>query len=76
MYTTRFLMLAALLAIPASSQSLSSSPFPDPAGPGSLQPNWSVTPDGGVVLNWIESSKDGSYSLRYAVRRGDSGPNL
>ena len=72
MYTTRFLMLAALLAIPASSQSLSSSPFPDPAGPGSLQPNWSVTPDGGVVLNWIESSKDGSYSLRYAVRRGSN----
>ncbi len=72
MYTLRFLMLAAMLAIPAASQSLSSSPFPNPVGAGSLQPNWSVTPDGGVVLNWTEASKDGSYSLRYAVRRGSN----
>ena len=72
MYKFRFLMLAAMLAIPGSSQSLSRSPFPNPAGAGSLQPNWSVTPDGGTVLNWIEASKDGSYSLRYAVRHGDS----
>ncbi|HTS48364.1 MAG TPA: exo-alpha-sialidase [Bryobacteraceae bacterium] len=72
MYTLRFLMLAAVIAVPAASQSLSSSPLANPAGPESLQPNWSVTPDGATVLNWIESSKDGSYSLRYAVRRGDS----
>ncbi len=72
MHTIRFLILATMVAIPATSQSLSSSPFPNPAGAESLQPNWSLTPDGGVVLNWTEASKDGSYSLRYAVRRGDS----
>ena len=58
------------LAVAAFSQVPSAAPFSSPAGAGSLQPNWSVTPDGGVVLNWIEPSKDGSYALRYAVRRG------
>ena len=72
MYSVRFLVLAAMLSVPASSQSLSSVPLSNPAGAGSLQPNWSVTPDGGIVLNWIEPAKDGSYSLRYAVRHGDS----
>jgi hypothetical protein len=68
----RFLMLVAMLAVPAAAQSLSSSPFSNPAGPGSLQPNWSAAPDGAIVLNWIEPAKDGSASLRYAVRHGDS----
>jgi hypothetical protein len=43
--------------------------FPNPAGTGNLQPNWSTTQDGSAVLSWIEPLKDGSYSLRYAIRR-------
>ncbi len=68
----KILLLAIGIAVPTLVQAASKADFSNPAGPGSLQPNWSVTPDGGVVLNWIEPSKDGSYSLRYAVRRGDA----
>lgn len=67
---TRVLFLTAAFAIAANSQTLSSSAIPNPAGPGSLQPNWSVAPDGGTVLSWTEPAQDGSASLRYAVRHG------
>lgn len=66
------LLLAATLVAPASSQSLSSAPVSNPAPAGSLEPNWSVTPDGAAVLSWIEPAKDGSSALRYAVRRGSA----
>lgn len=42
----------------------------NPSGNGSLQPNWSVTQDGSPLLSWIEKAKDGSYSLKYAIRKG------
>ena len=45
-------------------------PLTNPAGAGSLQPNWSPLPDGGAILSWVEPSKAGSLSLRYAVRHG------
>ena len=64
------LLLAATLVVPASSQSLASAPVSNPAPAGSLEPNWSVTPDGSAVLSWIEADKDGSSALRYAVRHG------
>ena len=67
----KVLFFALCFAIPTLAQGISPAPFANPAAPGSLQPNWSATPDGGTVLNWIEPSKDGAYSLRYAVRRGD-----
>lgn len=69
MQTLRLFVSALLVAAPAAAQSLSATVFTNPAGPGSLQPNWSVTADGGIVLNWVEPAKDGSGALKYAVRR-------
>jgi BNR repeat-like domain len=62
-------LLGAVLALPALSQTFSSAPLANPSGPGSLQPNWSVAPDGAAVFSWTEPAEDGSASLRYAVRR-------
>jgi BNR repeat-like domain len=67
------LLLRAALALPAfivpiAAQTFLPSPLANPSGPGSLQPNWSVAPDGSAVFSWIEPSKDGSFSLRYSVR--------
>ena len=67
---TRSLFLAALLALPAFSQTFSSTPLANPSGSGSLQPNWSVAPDGAAVFSWIEPSQGGGFALRYAVRHG------
>jgi hypothetical protein len=53
-------------------QTLSMSALANPAPAGSLEPNWSVSPDGGIVLCWIDPAKDGSAALRYAVRNGSS----
>src|SRR5579872_5271538 len=64
------LVFAAVLALTASGQPLYSTSLSNPAPAGSLEPNWSVTPDGALVLSWIEPSRDDSASLRYAVRRG------
>jgi hypothetical protein len=63
------IIIGALLALPAFSQTFSSTPLANPAGPGSLQPNWSVAPDGSAVFSWIEP-QGGSFALRYSVRRG------
>src|SRR5581483_11672773 len=64
------LLLFAALALPGFGQSFKSEPTPNPSAKGSVQPNWSVSPDGSPVLSWIEPAADGSYSLRYAVRNG------
>src|SRR5437879_5456698 len=45
---------------------------PNPSIPGSIQPNWAVAADGSALLSWVEPAKDGSYTLRYAVRRGSA----
>lgn len=66
-FIASFLLLAC--AIPGVAQKLSS--VPNPSGPGSIQPNWSVMPDGALILSWIEPAKDDSLSLRYAIRRGE-----
>jgi hypothetical protein len=66
----QFILLGALLALPAFSQSFSATPLTNPAGPGSLQPNWSVGPDGAAVFSWIEPSSQGAFALKYAVRHG------
>jgi BNR repeat-like domain len=66
----RVLLVAAALAVPALSQSFRAERVTNPSAKGSLQPNWSVAPDGAVVLSWIEPSANGSYALRYAVRHG------
>jgi hypothetical protein len=64
------ILFAVCLALPAFSQTFTSTPLPNPSGAMSLQPNWSVAPDGAAVFSWIEPSQGGSFALRYAVRRG------
>ncbi|HZS04773.1 MAG TPA: sialidase family protein [Blastocatellia bacterium] len=44
--------------------------LPSPAGPGSGQPNLTVSPDGRVHLSWIERLDGGRYSLRFSTREG------
>src|SRR5271170_5844773 len=50
----RSLFLIAALVVPAVGQTFSVTSIENPSGPGSLQPNWSATPDGAAVLSWIE----------------------
>lgn len=65
------ILILLLVSIPfVFGQTFRSEPLANPAGAGSLQPNWSVTPDGGALLSWIEPSKGSFSSLRYAVRHG------
>jgi hypothetical protein len=66
----RSLLLSALLALPAFSQTFTSASLTNPAGAGSTQPNWSAAPDGAAVFSWVEPSQGGSFALRYAVRHG------
>ena len=51
-------------------QTLQQTPAPNPSAAGSIQPNWSVTSDGSVLLSWVEPSKNDSLNLRYAIRKG------
>ena len=66
---TYSLFLGLVLTLPAFSQSFSATSLANPAGPGSLQPNWSAAPDGAAVLSWIEPERAGGFALKYAVRR-------
>jgi hypothetical protein len=61
--------MALALAIPSLAQTLKLDAVANPAAPGSLQPNWSATADGSPLLSWIETLKDGAYTLRYSIRR-------
>ena len=45
--------------------------LPNPAAPGSVTPNESATPDGNVLLSWIEPVND-TMALRFAVRGAQS----
>lgn len=65
---TVFLLLATAAA--GLAQTFKVEPVANPAAAGSLQPNWSVTNDGNPLLSWIEKAKDGSYTLKYSIRRG------
>jgi hypothetical protein len=51
-------------------QGFRAEPLANPSADGSVQPDWSTTPDGSAILSWIEPVKNGEYSLRYAVRKG------
>jgi hypothetical protein len=64
--------LPLLLAIGACgfAQTLKPVAIPNPSVAGSIQPNWAVAADGSALLSWVEPAKDGSYTLRYAARRG------
>ncbi len=68
--TTSFLLLT--LAAAGFAQTLQSVPTPNPAAVNALQPNWTVAQDGSAILSWVETAKDGSYTLRYAIRKGNA----
>lgn len=64
------LSLLIAVVLPVFGQTYRAGALANPSAPGSLQPNWSTTPDGSALLSWVEPTKDGSFALRYAVRRG------
>jgi hypothetical protein len=67
------ILILALASIPlAFGQAIRTEPLANPAGQGSIQPNWSATPDGGALLSWVEPAKDGSLSLRFAILHGSA----
>ncbi len=59
------LILIVALALPGLAESI-----PNPSSLGSLQASWSTAKDGSPLLSWIETEKDDSYTLKYAVRHG------
>ena len=59
-----------VLLMTASGQALKVELVFNPSGAGSLQAHWGATADGSALLSWLEKSKDGSLTLRYATRRG------
>jgi hypothetical protein len=63
-------MLLVAAAATASPQALRLDRVPNPSGAESLQAHWGTASDGSPLLSWLEKSKDGSLSLRYAIRRG------
>jgi hypothetical protein len=64
------LALAGALALTALGQAPKVESIPNPSATGSLQASWSAAPDGSPLLSWIETQKDESYTLKYAVRKG------
>jgi len=62
--------LASALSLTAFGQSLKVESIANPSSLGSLQASWSTAPDGSPLLSWIETQKDESYTLKYAVRHG------
>jgi len=68
-FTIAFLITSAL-SVPARAQALKAEPQPNPSSAGSLQASWSLAADGSPLLSWIETQKEGVYTLKYAVRKG------
>src|SRR5580658_262780 len=66
----RLIALSSAILVPLFGQALKVEPAASPAGPDSLQANWSVAADGSPLLSWVEKSKDGFDTLRYAIHRG------
>jgi hypothetical protein len=62
--------LSAALAAPGFGQALKVEPIANPSGAASLQAHWGTAQDGSPLLSWVETLKDGSHMLRYAIRRG------
>lgn len=67
---TSILVLSFTLAGSVFGQTYRAEAVANPSTSGSIQPNWSVTPDGSPLLSWVEPSKNGALTLRYAVWRG------
>jgi hypothetical protein len=66
------LALAGALSIPVLAQAPKVESVPNPSAMGSLQASWSTARDGSPLLSWIETQKDESYTLKYAVRNGSA----
>ena len=64
------LLLLVAAGIAGSAQTLKPVVVTNPSVAGSIQPNWAIGSDGSALLSWVEPAKGGTYSLRYAVRRG------
>ncbi len=64
------LLWIAALSLPTLGQAVKVETVPNPSAVGSLQASWSTARDGSPLLSWIETQKDESYTLKYAVRRG------
>lgn len=62
---TKILFLLPAAALLLFGQALKVDPAPNPSGPDSSQTNWSVMPDGNLLMSWVESDV-----LKYAVRKG------
>jgi hypothetical protein len=62
--------MMAAVSLSASGQTLKVESVPNPSNPGALQASWSTAHDGSPLLSWIETQKDESYTLKYAVRHG------
>ena len=58
------------LSVCGFAQALKPVAVPNPAVAGSIQPNWAVAPDGSALLSWVEPTKGGGYTLKYAARKG------
>src|SRR3954463_1975814 len=61
-----------MLALPLLAQTAKVEPVTNPSAVGSLQASWSTARDGSPLLSWIETQKDESYTLKYAVRNGSA----
>src|SRR5262249_18099976 len=70
MSTQQAAFILAALAASGFGQAIKVEPVVNPAPMGSLEAHWGTKEDGSALLSWIEPLKDGSYSLRYAIRRG------
>lgn len=66
----RSILLLLLVTITALAQTLKLEPAANPSGAGSLQAHWAVAQDGSPILSWLDVSKDGALTLRYATHRG------
>jgi hypothetical protein len=71
MKTANLVLMSGVLisALPAFAQA-TVEPVPNPSNPGSIQTNWTATHDGKPLLSWVETEKDGSYTLKYSIRSG------
>src|SRR5579872_7494809 len=64
------LLFTIALSLPVFGQALKVETIMNPSSTGSLQASWSTAKDGSPLLSWIETQKDDSYTLKYAVRHG------
>lgn len=66
-FLTVYLLAA---AAPGFGQTIKVEAIANPSGASSLQAHWGTAQDGSPLLSWVETLKDGSHTLRYAIRRG------